>query len=121
MKYTIKKFRKEFSTDEVCLAYVFKKKVPDTKGWYRITGRKGYANAEGRQIYPLKGTIFEKSDTKLTLWFYAIFLFSASKNGVSGKELERQLSVTYKTAWRMAKQIRALMTESVDILISKPL
>ena len=48
------------------------------------------------------GSIFEKSRTPLQLWFYAIFLFTTSKHGVSGKELQRQLGVTYKTAWRMA-------------------
>jgi transposase-like protein len=34
---------------------------------------------------------------------------STSRNGVAAKELERQLGVTYKTAWRMAHQIRKLM------------
>ncbi len=55
------------------------------------------------------GSIFEKSRTPLQLWFYAIFLFTTSKHGVSGKELQRQLGVTYKTAWRMAKLIREHM------------
>lgn len=50
-------------------------------------------------------------------WFYAIYLFSQSKNGVAAKELERQLGVTYKTAWRMAKAIRGLMKEG-DIKLS---
>ena len=45
----------------------------------------------------------------LTLWFHAIFLIS--QNGVAAKELERQLGVTYKCAWRMARQIRLLMTD----------
>ena len=55
------------------------------------------------------GTIFEKSRTPLQLWFYAMFLFTSSRHGVSGKELQRQLGVTYKTAWRMAKLIREHM------------
>jgi len=41
-----------------------------------------------------------------------IFLFSVAKNGVSAKEVERHLGVTYKTAWRIAKQVRILMLES---------
>jgi len=45
----------------------------------------------------------------LQLWFYAIFLFTTSRHGVSGKELQRQLGVTYKTAWRMANRIRKHM------------
>ncbi len=115
-KYTIHQFQAEFPNDNACLDYIFKKKYPHLKGWYRIKARKAYANAQGKQIYPLKDTIFEKSDTKLTSWFFAIYLFSTSKNGVSGKELERQLGVTYKTAWRMAKQIRSLMKDGKGML-----
>ncbi|MFW5853290.1 MAG: IS1595 family transposase [Patescibacteria group bacterium] len=117
MKYTIKDFRKEFPNDDVCLDYILNKKYPDLKGYYRVKERKCYANSKGGQIHPVKGTIFEKSSTPLTLWFYAIFLFSVSKNGVSAKELERQLGVTYKCAWRMAHQIRKLMDQDGDLLI----
>lgn len=55
------------------------------------------------------GSIFEKSRTPLQLWFYAIFLFTTSRHGVSGKELQRQLGVTYKTAHRMGTLIRKHM------------
>lgn len=110
-KYTIQQFQTDFPNEDVCLDYIFKKKYPNLQGYYRVRKRKCYADSHGKQIHPLKGTIFEKSDTKLTLWLYAIYLFSASKNGVSAKELQRQLGVTYKTAWRMAHQIRRLMTQ----------
>ncbi len=116
MTYSIFDFQKEFSNDDVCLDYIFKKRYPDHKGWYRIAGRKAYANVDGEQIYPLKGTIFEKSETSLQKWFCAIFMFSCSKNGVSAKELERTLGLYYKTAWRMAQQIRKLMSEDGDKL-----
>lgn len=114
---TFKKFLEQFPDDQSCLEYIFRKKYPDTyEEYYPISGRKGFANGAGMQIYPLVGTIFEKSDTDLTKWFYAIYLFSVSKNGVSGKELQRQLGVTYKTAWRMATQIRKLMEDGNDPL-----
>jgi transposase-like protein len=108
-QYTIQEFRAEFPNEKSCLDYIFSKRFPNATQYYHVAGRKCYANPQGKQIHPVKGTIFEKSSTPLTLWFYAIYLFSVSKNGVSGKELQRQLGVTYKTAWRMAKQIRALM------------
>lgn len=111
MKYTIADFNKEFPTDEVCLAYIFKKKYPEAKGYYPVTGRKCFANAQGKQIHPIAGTIFEKSATPLKSWFFAIYLFSQSRNGVSAKELQRQLGVTYKTAWRIGYQIRQLMKQ----------
>lgn len=110
MKYTIKDLRKEFADDEKCLEYVFKMKYGSPSGYYRVSNRKCWAHKDtGHQIHPLAGTIFAKSSTPLTLWFHAIYLFSTSKNGVSAKELERQLGVTYKCAWRMAHEIRKLM------------
>lgn len=112
MKYTIRDFRDEFPTDDICLDRIFRAKYPEHVGkFWRVKGRASYANVNGEQLYPMKGTIFEKSTTPLTLWFYAIYLFAASKNGVAAKELERQLGVTYKCAWRIAKQIRSLMVE----------
>lgn len=120
--FTINDFNAKYQNDEVCLQEIFQnrygslKKCPsckeDTK-FHKLANRKCYScQFCGHQIHPLAGTIFHKSETSLKSWFYAIFLFGNSKNGVSAKELERQLGVTYKTAWRMAKQIRKLMDQS---------
>lgn len=118
MKYTIKDFKKEFPTDEACLEYVFNhrfgKDYPCPKcgkaSWHKVAKRKVWACAWcSYQIHPLAGTIFRKSDTSLIYWFFALYKFANSRNGVSAKELERDLGVTYKTAWRIAKQIRTLM------------
>lgn len=56
--------------------------------------------------------MFQDTRTPLELWFYAIHLLVTSRHGVSGKELQRQLGVTYKTAWRMAKHIQVLMEQA---------
>ena len=121
MKYTISQFRKEYSTEEKCLDKLFKIRygklkccpncgVADAK-FKRVPLRRSYWCTEcNYQLYPTAGTVFEKTTTPLTYWFYAIFLFTTTRNGVAAKELERQLGVTYKTAWRMAKQIRLLMS-----------
>jgi transposase len=117
MKYTIKDLKKDFPNDDVCLDYILTHKYGEPIGYHRVKGRKCYAHqSTGHQIHPLAGTIFEKSSTPLTLWFHAIFLFASSKNGVSAKELQRQLGVTYKCAWRIAKQIRSLMEQGTDPL-----
>ena len=78
-----------------------------------LPNRKAYSCARcGHHVYPCAGTVFEDSRTSMQLWFYAIFLFVTTRHGVSGKELQRSLGVTYKTAWRMGQQIRTLMSKA---------
>lgn len=125
--YSITQFNSDYPNDDVCIDTLFQNRygalkvcpgcgVIDTK-FYRVKKRKCYACMHcGHQLHPLAGTIFHKSDTALTKWFFAIFLFANSKNGVSAKELERHLGVTYKTAWRIAKQIRKLMDGGGNML-----
>jgi transposase-like protein len=57
----------------------------------------------------MAGTFLEDTRTSLQDWFYAIYLFTTSRHGVPAKELQRQLGVTYKTAWRMGHKIRERM------------
>src|SRR5438445_6019297 len=60
----------------------------------------------GQHVHPTAGTIFHKSSTSLHLWFYAMYVMASTRCGVSAKQLERELGVTYKTAWRMFNLIR---------------
>lgn len=125
-KLTKKEFEKLFPDDNSCLEYIFQKKYANIKEcpkcnkpfkYHKLHGKKLYSCQYcGHNMAPTALTIFHKSSTSLKDWFYAIYLFSVSKNGVSGKELERQLGVTYKTAWRMAKQIRKLCQEEIKPL-----
>ncbi len=125
-RFTIKQFQELYPNNDACLHQVFLNRYAGTAScpdcgekfsFHKITGRKCYACAYcGHQLHPLANTIFHKSSTSLKNWFYAIFLFSCSKNGVSAKELQRQLGVTYKCAYRMAQQIRKLFDESVKPL-----
>jgi transposase len=127
--YTIKDFEKQFPTDGACLDFLFKARYPKgvtcpkcqkVTNHYRINGRKVYScEFCGNHISPTAGTIFHKSDTPLKSWFHAMFLMAATKTGISAKQLERELGVTYKTAWRMFRQIRKLMNEHVNPLSSQ--
>ena len=125
LKYTIKNLKEEFGTEKQCLEYLFNLKYGSAKHcpkcdkytkFYYIKSKKRFDTSCGHSIYPTKDTIYYKSSTPLTLWFHAMFLFSVSKNGVAAKEIERQLGVTYKTAWRIANKIRTLMEDDVRVV-----
>lgn len=116
VRYSLKTLRTEFPDNASCLDFIFRARYPKATGYYRVSTRMCYSNSAGNQIYPLKGTIFERSSTPLTLWFHAIFLFYVSKNGISAAELQRQLGVTYKTAFRMGHKIRSVMKQGDNIL-----
>lgn len=121
-KYTISDFNNQFPTDDDCLAWLRRYLYPDgipCKSCGKITGHSKLANLPvyscnrcGRHTHPMSGTIFNGSRTPLKQWFYAMFLISATRCGISAKQLQRELGVTYKTAWRMFHQIRSLMQSS---------
>ncbi len=116
-KYSIRNLKADFPTDEACLEFIFNT-LHSSKcscgGEYKpVKGRKQYQCGKCRyQIAPASNTIFHKSDTPLTSWFHAIWIFSNAKSGISAKEIERQLGVTYKCAWRILSLIRKSLKQS---------
>jgi transposase len=128
-KYTIADFNKDFPTDDTCLEWLKNYLYPQgiecpkcgkiTKH-HRVTKRACFAcDSCGSHTYPMIGTIFEHSSTPLKLWFYAIFLMSQTRCGISAKQIQRETGVTYKTAWRMFKQIRTLLQEETPKLTDR--
>lgn len=128
-------FFREFPDDEACLEFIWRSRFA-TDGETARCDRcakdrrfKRYETADKRpawfcsacgfRIHPLKGTIFEKSSTSLQMWFYAMYLMASTRCGISAKQLERELGVTYKTAWRMFNLIRnQLMADDGDTPLS---
>ena len=118
----IRHFFKLFPDDDSCLDHVFKvrfgehtecPKCSKSSSFHRLKKRPAYSCQHcGHHIHPCAGTPFENTRTPLQLWFYAIYLFTTSRHGVPAKELQRQLSVTYKTAWRMGHEIRKHMAKT---------
>jgi transposase len=117
-KFTITQFRARYPDDDACLHKIFQlrfanlvcPKCDSDKPFTRVKNRRSYqCPCCGFQVYPTKGTEFEKTRVPLTYWFYAIFLQTTTRNGVSAKELERQLSICYTTALRMNHQIKKLI------------
>jgi transposase-like protein len=113
-----------FPDNDACLDYLKERYYPDgtecpkcgrESKFHRIKGRSAYSCQHcGNHVYPTAGTIFHKSTTSLQLWFYAIYLMSSTRCGISAKQLEREVGVSNKTALRMFRQIRSLLSEDPD-------
>jgi transposase len=126
LRYTVNQFNADFPNDDACLEHIKNQRWPDgitycakceqERKHYRVSGRTAYACDHcGHHIYPLAGTIFQKTTTSLRLWFYAMYLMGSTRCGISAKQIQRELGVTYKTAWRMFRQIRTLLSEDVKL------
>jgi len=128
-RYSLMEFMREFPDDEACLRWLWKTRhAVDEEGkrafcpkceldrpFHRVSGRPAWdCDYCGYHLHPTAGTIFHKSSTSLQLWFYAMFLVSQTRCGISAKQLERELGVTYKTAWRMLNKIRNQLMDEED-------
>jgi len=122
LRYTIEDFNRQFPTDDACFEHLREERFPDgiahcqtceqERQHHRVKGRPVYACDEClTQISPMAGTIFEHSSTSLRLWYYAMYLMASTRCGISAKQIQRETGVTYKTAWRMFRQIRSLLSE----------
>jgi transposase len=126
LRFTLENFNAQFPDNNACLEFLKEQKYPSglipcakcekDRKHHRVTGRPAYAcDYCGSMISPMAGTIFEKSSTSLRTWFYAMYLMSSTRCGISAKQIQRETGVTYKTAWRMFKQIRTLMSEDISL------
>jgi transposase len=116
---TLRQFQDAFPTEEACLDHLFQVRYGNdfecpgcarSAKFHRITTRRAY-NCQwcGYQVYPTAGTPMDRTRTSLRDWFYVMFLFTTARNGVAAKRVEREIGVTYKTAWRMCHEIREYM------------
>lgn len=121
-RLTVSEFFARFPDEENCLNHIMEvrygaRHVCHACGvegtFHKLTNRRAFSCSScGDHLYPTAGTVFMDTRTPLQVWFYAIYLFVTTRHGVSGKELQRALGVTYKTAWRMGQQIRVLMAKA---------
>ena len=121
MTFTVTDFFRQFPTDDACLEHLWNVRFGDevecekcgkVGRFYRLRKEPAYSCPRcGHHIHPMAGTPFAKSRTPLQKWFYAMYMFTTTRHGVAAKELQRQLGVTYKTAWRMGHELRKYMAE----------
>src|SRR3990167_2101072 len=107
-KFTLKDFNAQFPNDDACLDWlkdylypngIFCETCQKTTKHHRDAKRPSYScDLCGNHVHPMADTIYHKSPTPLRSWFYAVFLMSTTRTGISAKQLERELGVTYKTA-----------------------
>ena len=120
-EFSVREFFQRFPNEEACLDHIMLVRFGGTRfdckkcgvvgaTHHRLAERRAYSCSHcGSHVYPTAGTILQDTRTPLVSWFYAMYLFCTTRHGVSGKELQRQLGVTYKTAWRMCNLIRKYM------------
>jgi hypothetical protein len=108
---------KEFMSEGKCLKFIFnnnygkKPKCPKCykkDRFYLIKSRRRFDCVCGYSIYPMAGTIFQKSATPLQIWFNAIYLYLDSRGTLTAKQLERQVEVSYRCAGRILRKLRVL-------------
>ena len=119
MAYTVQHFFKRFPDDNACLTHLMTVRYGESLDCPKCSKHGRFTQLKkmpafscawcGHHIHPMAGTPFQASHTSLQKWFYAIYFFTTSRQGVSAKELQRQLGMTYKTAWRMGHEIRKYM------------
>ena len=119
---SLMEFAREFPDDAACLEHLWRTRCSED-GEHAYCSKcerervfRKYATKQGRQswtctgcglhVHPTAGTIFEGSSTSLQLWYYAMYLMTSTRCGISAKQLERQIGVSYRTAWRMLNKIR---------------
>jgi transposase len=125
--YSLMEFMREFPNDAACLQWLWRERCSEDgehaecpkcermRKFHKVADRPAWdCDSCGFHMHPTAGTIFHKSSTSLQLWFFAMHLITSTRGGISAKQLERELGVTYKTAWRMFNLIRnELMTDEV--------
>jgi len=124
MMFTIQEFNRKFPTSDSCLDYLWMLHFSDKPcttcgmydGFHKLPNRPAYQCQCGAQIYPLADTPFHKSTTDLRTWFLAIFFMTNTRSGMSALQFQRISGVTYKTAWRIFKQVRLMMGDDESLL-----
>ncbi len=126
---SLMEFMREFPNDAACLDRLWRDrfaadghhalcpKCERERKFHRTKTRASYTcDSCGLHVHPQKGTIFERSSTSLHLWFYAMYLMASTRCGISAKQMEREIGVTYKQAHKMMKRIRTLMGDDGEPL-----
>jgi transposase-like protein len=119
---TLRQFQLEFASEEACQDYLAACRWPDGFACGRCGHRRAYAIVKRRswqcaacrfQVSLTSGTILHNTKIPLTSWFWAAYLMTTDKRGVSALLLQRQLGLRrYETAWMMLHKLRRAMVNT---------
>ena len=118
---SLSEFQKAFPDEASSADFLFKRRWPDGFvcpgcGKRRAAGLKSRPRLYecldcGRQTSITADTAMHRSKLPLTTWFWAAHLMTTHSNGMSARQLEDQLGVTYKTAWLLTQKLRRSMVD----------
>lgn len=116
---TLREFQSQFATEEACRAYLASCRWPDGFVCPRCGHRQAYGVRWLRlwqcagcryQASVTAGTVLHRTKAPLTTWFWAAYLMTTDKRGLSALLLQRQLGLgNYETAWMMLHKFRRAM------------
>jgi predicted RNA-binding Zn-ribbon protein involved in translation (DUF1610 family)/transposase-like protein len=118
---SLTEFQTAFPDEASCAAFLFERRWPG--GFVCPVCGKGRAAALksraytyecsdcGRQTSITAGTALHRTKLPLTVWFWAAHLMSTHSNGMSARQLEDQLGLTYRTAWLLTQKLRRSMVD----------
>lgn len=118
---TLRQFQRDFASEESCQQYLAACRWPDGFICPRWGHRRGYELVNQRrqcascrhQVSLTAGTVLHRTKIPLTHWFWAAYLMTTDKRGVSALLLQRQLGLSrYETAWMLVHKLRRAMVNT---------
>ena len=115
---SLTEFQKAFPDEASCAAFLCERRWPDGfvcpvcgNGRAAALKSRAYTYECGRQTSITAGTALHRTKLPLTVWFWAAHLMSTHSNGMSARQLEDQLGLTYRTAWLLTQKLRRSMVD----------
>jgi len=118
---SLSEFQQAFPDEACCAVFLVRRRWPNGFVCPGCAGRRAAALKSraytyecancGRQTSITAGTAMHRTRLPLTTWFWAAHLMATHSNGMSARQLEDQLGVTYKTAWLLTQKLRRSMVD----------